>query len=124
MSFKINRFSVGEKLLHRYDYGSTTTLLITILAEGLRPPQKKAVRLLARNVPPEILCVNCGKPAEIFCPFCDYDHAKYCEECFENHDCTDKDCSLPIINSPRSGVCGYDGASDVWKFDPAAIPVH
>jgi len=25
----------------------------------------------------------------------------------------------PITNSPRVGVCAYDGRQDVWTFDPA-----
>jgi hypothetical protein len=119
MGLKISRFGTGEKLLYRYDYGSTTTLLITMLADGLRPKQKEPVRLLARNVAPEIVCVVCGKPAVRFCPWCDYDHAMYCRECYDNHECPDKEYSLPITNSPRSCVCAYTGESDVWQFDPA-----
>lgn len=122
MNTRITRFETGEKLLHRYDYGTTTTLLVTMLADKLRPQQKTEVRLLARNVAPEILCSNCGKPAECFCPFCDYDHGMYCKECYENHECPDKEYSMPITNSPRSGECAYTGELDVWQFDPAKIP--
>jgi hypothetical protein len=45
-----------------------------MIDNGMRPPQKDAIRLLARNVPPEIACVKCGKPAECFCPMCDCEH--------------------------------------------------
>jgi hypothetical protein len=122
MYTKINRFAAGEKLLYRYDFGSTTTLLITVLADGLRPPQKDKVRLLARNVAPKIVCVNCGKPAECCCPICDYDHRMYCKECYKIHYRSHKESPLPITNSPRNCVCGYDGELDVWKFDPSQIP--
>jgi hypothetical protein len=97
-------------------------LLATILADKLRPKQKTAVRLLARNVAPEILCSHCGKPAECFCPWCDYGQGMYCRECYENHECADKEYPLPITNSPRSCACGYTGELDIWQFDPAAIP--
>ncbi len=29
------------------------------------------------------------------------------------------DSALPIVNSPRMGVCGYCGEDDVYTFDPA-----
>jgi hypothetical protein len=125
MDTKIKRFTPGAKLFHRYDFGSTTTLLITMLDNVTRPPQKDAVRLLARNAPPESVCVNCGKPAECFCVMCDSEYGRekawYCEECFETHDCPDKDYAMPITNSPRLGVCGYTGELDVWTFDPARL---
>jgi hypothetical protein len=123
MGTKIDTLPKWEKLLYRYDFGSTTTLLITVLDNLVRPPQKDAVRLLARNVPPEIACVRCGKPAECFCPGCEQgrESAWYCEKCYEIHDCTDKEYSLPISNSPRTCVCGYDGELDVWAFDPTRI---
>ncbi|GHV12564.1 hypothetical protein FACS189491_05810 [Spirochaetia bacterium] len=42
-------------------------------------------------------------------------NAYYCEECYEIHDCPDKEYTLPITNSPRTCVCGYDGELDVWE---------
>jgi hypothetical protein len=125
-STKIRSFPAGKKLLYRYDFGTTTTLLVTMRDKVMRPPQKKAVRLLARNVPPVIACVNCGNPAECYCPVCDGEYgsktAYYCEECHEIHDCPDKGYTLPITNSPRTCVCGYNGELDVWEFDPTKIP--
>ncbi|MHC6201873.1 hypothetical protein ACYULU_01610 [Breznakiellaceae bacterium SP9] len=126
MSSKIKTFAEGDKLVHKYDFGSTTTLKITMLAGGTRPPQKDPVRLLARNVPPALLCTKCGKPAEILCYTCaqtgeDEDAACYCKACFEKHTCADKEYSLPILNSPRSGVCGYCGERDLWEFNPELI---
>ncbi|GHU50020.1 hypothetical protein FACS1894200_09240 [Spirochaetia bacterium] len=126
MSRKIKDFAPGDKLVHEYDFGSKTSLLITMLAGGERPPQKAPVRLLARNVPRVFRCTECGKPAEILCYTCSLsygynDASCYCEACFEKHDCRNKECSLPILNSPRSGVCGYCGERDVWNFDPERI---
>ncbi|GHV30365.1 hypothetical protein AGMMS4952_17280 [Spirochaetia bacterium] len=125
MNTKIKTFAAGAKLLYRYDFGSTTTLMVTVLDNGMRTPQKDTVRLLARNVPPDIRCVKCGKPAECFCSGCDCEYgseaAYYCKKCYEIHDCPDKEYTLPITNSPRTCVCAYDGDLDVWKFDPAKI---
>jgi hypothetical protein len=121
-STKISSFEESSNLLYRYDFGSTTTLFISVLENTTRPPQKNKLRLLARNVSPKIECVKCGKPAEIFCPICDaekgWDDAFYCKECFENHDCESKEYFLPVTNSPRMGVCAYDGDLDIWTFDP------
>lgn len=32
-----------------------------------------------------------------------------CESCAKNHEC-DEDMFLPVLNSPRTGVCGYTGS--------------
>ena len=55
-SHKLSVFPVGEKLIHEYDFGTTTETLITVVAEINRPKQKDAVRLLARNMPPKYEC--------------------------------------------------------------------
>jgi hypothetical protein len=114
---KICNFTPGMKLIYRYDMGSTTELSISFLADVSRPAQKNAVRLLARNVPPVVKCADCGKPAvyESFdnC-YEEWKPACYCADCAQSH----KPLSgLPITNSPRSGVCAYDGALDCFAFN-------
>ncbi len=32
----------------------------------------------------------------------------YCDKCIEAHECGE-DYVMPIVNSPRTGVCGYVG---------------
>ena len=54
-SRKVGSFEVGDKIVHEYDFGSTTETLITFVSKTKRPPQRNAVRLLARNVPPKFL---------------------------------------------------------------------
>jgi hypothetical protein len=88
------------------------------------PAQKDAVRLLARNVPPEFACRECGKPAEHICtqymyetdnPFC-------CGECAEDHE--HEEFLLPVTNSPRMGSCAYDGELDIYAFNPIGAKGH
>jgi len=122
MSRKIGAFSVGDKLLHEYDFGSTTETMLTVMDNIYRKPQKGAVRLLARNVPPAFVCAGCGSPAVDICTECMMDWGSepyYCEVCGEKHE--HEDMLMPITNSPRMGVCGYDGELDKFAFDPSKI---
>ena len=114
---KINTFSTGDKVLHEYDFGSTTETLITIVGSIVRNPQKAAVRLLARNVAPEFQCTECGAPAKYICTDCMYDcdNPFYCKKCGKKH--IHDDMFLPVTNSPRLGVCGYAGELDTFGFD-------
>jgi len=114
---KLKDFSAGDYFMHEYDFGSTTEILITIVGEITRPAQKDAVRLLARNVPPQPICALCTKPAEYICIecMCDYDNPFYCKECGGKHE--HDDMLMPLTNSPRMGTCGYSGEFDTYTFD-------
>lgn len=69
----------------------------------------KAVRVVARNEPPIWPCDTCGQPATLVCAQCVYDgQAFYCAEHGPSHDCGEE-MLLPVVNSPRMGVCGYAG---------------
>ena len=103
--------SPGMELLHEYDFGSTTELLVKVLAEYEGPMEKnKPIQILARNEAPEILCGECGKAvATQICTECQWDGSGWlCEACAQNHDCGEE-MLLPVVNSPRAGVCGYTG---------------
>jgi len=115
---KIGSLSTGEKILHEYDFGTTTETLITIVGETRRPKQREAVRLLARNIPPVFICTDCGKPADFICLECMYGDTNpfFCEECSGKHEDI-HEMFLPAVNSPRMGECGYDGEQDIWTFD-------
>lgn len=100
---------VGSRLEYLYDFGSTTRLNLRVLAERHvsvdgRAEEEQSLRLLARNEPPDVRC-SCSKPAERICCRCE---EWLCERCFEAHPC-DGDTWLPVVNSPRAGVCGYGG---------------
>jgi hypothetical protein len=114
VSTKLYNFEEGTQLLHEYDFGSTTETIVTFVAKTTRPSQKNPVRLLARNVPPEFLCCECGKPAEYIDMEAVYEveNPFYCEECADE----EGEFLMPITNSPRMGVCGYTGELDCFSF--------
>ena len=108
----------GLKLHYEYDFDSTTELTITVVGTLLRPKQRRSVRLLGRNEPIRFLCGKCGKEADWICCECEWEdqYPYFCDGCMESHP---HDSALPIVNSPRMGVCGYCGEDDVYTFDPA-----
>ena len=101
----------GMELLHEYDFGTTTELLVKVLGryEGLIE-KNIPIQILSRNEAPEILCDECGKvPAVEICTECQWREGGWlCQSCAETHKC-DEGMFLPVVNSPRTGVCGYTG---------------
>jgi hypothetical protein len=99
----------GQKLTYEYDFGSTTELLLTVVSEFEGTMKKGKVEILARNEAPQIKCAQCEKPATTICTECMYEgEGWFCEDCAEQHEC-DPEIFLPLVNSPRAGVCGYEG---------------
>lgn len=98
----------GMKFTHEYDYGSTTELKLRVVDVGERPIRTSFVTLLARNEPPAWTCSGCGKPAtRIRASGWGLDlNSLSCAGCIED---ADQETFLPIVNSPRTGVCGYCG---------------
>ena len=101
---------IGDVFTYDYDFGSTTKLKLKVLSkrDGVLNPGN--VRLLARNLAPEYVC-ECGNPAVDICTDCFWKQAAspfHCSTCIKKHECGE-DCVLPIVNSPRMGVCGYTG---------------
>jgi predicted RNA-binding Zn-ribbon protein involved in translation (DUF1610 family) len=105
-----------------YDFGSSTELKIKVIAKydlALNAPQKNDITLLARNQAYHFTCGVCGKSAIYVCDECAYEKENpfYCEACNSDekkHECGEE-YSLPICNSPRMGVCGYQGDKEVFK---------
>ena len=107
--------SPGQTCSYEYDFGSTTELLVKVIAEDEVEMKGKAVQILARNNLPIIACDVCGEPATSLCTQCIYeDKGCLCDTCAKNHACSEE-LLLPLVNSPRAGVCGYTGQ------DPAYI---
>ncbi|MBI4324381.1 MAG: hypothetical protein HY674_03880 [Chloroflexi bacterium] len=106
-----NRLQPGVVFSHEYDFGTTTELALRVAGEYTAPAVKGALKLLARNEPPNIPCSVCKKPATQLCRQCaDDGDAEFCDACAGQHDC-DPEMLVPLINSPRTGVCGYCGPS-------------
>lgn len=116
-SKKISLLPKGFTFYYDYDFGSTTTLKITVVGHSCRPRQRKAVRLLARNIPHTFICGNCGKPATSICCECRWDGKNpfLCDDCANGHE--HDYAILPVTNSPRMGECAYCGEFDVYEFD-------
>lgn len=95
---------VGEQFAHEYDFGTTTELKLKVVAEreGTRP--KGDVRILARNYAPDYRCVTCGQPARYLYVY-EAPYQPYCKRHAREHD----EGILPLVNSPRTGECGYTG---------------
>lgn len=99
----------GIKFFYEYDFGTTTELALKVVSEGEAEVRGKAIQLLARNEPPSITCDNCGNIATHVCAECIYsEEGLVCDECAHEHKCGE-DMLLPVVNSPRVGMCGYTG---------------
>ncbi|GCD11594.1 SEC-C metal-binding domain-containing protein [Clostridium tagluense] len=111
MDFKLRQvISVGDKFRYDYDFGSTTKLKLEVIDEYLTGEKHSEIEILARNEEIQNFCANCNKKAEYF----DYEEEKFfCADCIdEDNDVVD----VPeYTNSPRDGVCGYEGGRDTEK---------
>jgi predicted RNA-binding Zn-ribbon protein involved in translation (DUF1610 family) len=110
MNYVINKvLSVGKKFSYEYDFGSPTYLNLKVLSEHEIEGEESSISLLARNEPPSVTCNSCGKTATYICAQCGYSGEGWvCEECASDHKCGEE-MLLPVVNSPRVGVCGYTG---------------
>lgn len=102
---------VGRGFGYEYDYGSTTELALKVVASWEGRRASRTLRVLARNDPPVVPCEECGQPAVKVCSGCDeLEEGWLCRKCGRKHECGSM-AFLPVVNSPRVGVCGYDGKS-------------
>lgn len=99
----------GINFSYEYDFGSPTQLDLKVISEYQIESADSSIKILARNDPPLILCETCGNPATYICAYCEYlDEGWLCDECAVGHECGEE-MLLPVVNSPRVGVCGYVG---------------
>ena len=99
----------GEKGTYDYDFGSTTRLSIERTGAREGRMGKQSVRLLVRNDPLPWTCGVCGQPATLVCCAHELESSPFVCAAHQNaHPCSDG-MFLPVVNSPRMGVCGYTG---------------
>jgi hypothetical protein len=103
-------------LRHLYDFGTTseTDIKVVDFREGKATTQHP-IALLARNQMPEAVCQECGQPAAWLCMECIYEQSKpgfLCADHVEDHPHDNYGEPLPLVNSPRLGMCGYDGPAE------------
>ena len=106
----------GVQLVHIYDFGdSTATLVRSVATRNGRPTTHHPIALMARNNPPEPSCMECDQTAVNICIECVYEDNRSGMLC-QNHEAThpheDYGDPLPVVNSPRMGMCGYDGPAE------------
>jgi len=97
------------KATYDYDFGSTTRLALEVTGTRHGRLGKPGVRLLARNNPLPWKCGLCRQPAVSVCT----QHAErtspfVCAVHEKTHRSEDA-AFLPVVNSPRMGVCAYAG---------------
>lgn len=105
----------GE-LLHVYDMGTSSETLVKCVAvrEG-KPTTSKAIALMARNTMPVATCIECEQPATHLCMECVYEdnsEGTLCDTHTQKHPHRNYGNPLPLLNSPRTGMCGYRGPAD------------
>jgi len=101
---------VGQECSHQYDFGSTTDLTLKVVSERHGPVRGKSIEILAQNEPPPIPCDECGQQqATQICTECSWSGGGWlCDQCSKTHPCGEE-MLLPVVNSPRAGVCAYAG---------------
>ena len=117
MHTKVSRiFEPGAELTHIYDFGTSSETLVKVVGtrEG-KATTPHPVALMARNDQPEVPCVECERPASWLCMECLYEHDEpgtLCDEHVKTHPHDDYGEPVPLVNSPRVGMCGYDGPAE------------
>ena len=106
-------FESLPQVIHLYDFGTTSETVIRVEAfrEGI-PLTRHPIVLMARNDPPEWTCMECDARATHLCQECMIEREEsglLCDAHVEGHPCHDYGEPIPLVNSPRMGMCGYDG---------------
>lgn len=105
-------------LRHLYDFGTTSETDIRVIGSRAgRPVTRHPIALLARNLQPPSPCRECGKPGTWLCIECLYESDEpgtsfLCDEHEQDHPHDEYGDPFPVVNSPRLGMCGYDGPAE------------
>ncbi len=109
-------FQPELELTHIYDFGTSSETRVKALEvrQG-RPLTQHPIYLMARNLAPEAICMECDQPATWLCVECVYEDETtgyLCEDHAKEHPHYNYGEPMPLINSPRCGMCGYGGPAD------------
>lgn len=106
----------GLEMTHLYDYGTTSTTEVKCVGSRTgKPMTRHPIVLLARNETPEYKCIECGKVAAWLCNECLIEEQTWgtlCDEHAEDHPHENYGEPVPLLNSPRLGMCGYTGPAE------------
>ena len=104
----------GNSLGDIYDFGSSTELVIEAVGYSYTQlNNNKKIELVAQNYLPPSRCLKCGHQATNICTSCSEEETVLvCDSCAKKYHDEDNEQEehyiLPLANSPRSGVCGYE----------------
>jgi len=108
----------GLVLHYEYDFGTTTALRLKVASARDGQIGRRQLRLLARNEPATQRCAICSASAAEICTLCldESEDIFFCKDHARAHiaGAHDEDDAslLPVVNSPRMGICGYTGPRD------------
>jgi hypothetical protein len=109
-------FKLGIELTHIYDFGTSSETLIK--AVGMRegkPTTARPIALMARNIMPEATCIECEQVAAWLCIECLIEKDVWgalCDAHAETHPHAKYGEPIRLVNSPRLGMCGYEGPAE------------
>lgn len=101
----------GQTGTHIYDFGSSTHLEFKAIERYSLSKKLANITILSRNEDFNHKCRDCGKPADFIHLEAIYevDDPFFCEDCLEKSEKYDEEMVSGVCNSPRMGVCGYEG---------------
>jgi len=109
-------FTRQNELIHIYDFGTSSETVISLVGTREdRPTTSRPLALMARNLMPEAKCTECEQPATQLCMECLIEEEKWgalCDAHAEDHPHDNYGEPIPLVNSPRLGMCGYEGPAD------------
>jgi len=109
-------FLPGTELTHIYDFGtSSETLIKAVETREGKPTTSHPIALMARNLSPEAHCIECKQPAAWLCMECLIEEDVWgtlCDEHARTHPHDNYGGPVQLVNSPRLGMCGYDGPAE------------
>lgn len=109
-------FTPGTTILHIYDFGTSSETLLTSVEQSTDVPlSKHPLSLMARNLMPQVQCMECDKPATHLCMECQIEEDEsgmLCDEHVAEHPHDNYGEPFPLVNSPRLGLCGYEGPAE------------
>jgi hypothetical protein len=109
-------FRGDVELTHIYDFGTSSETRIKVMGQRTGVVlNERPILLLARNVMPEAPCMTCGQPATHLCTECmieDDTPGLLCAQHAATHPHKNYGEPVELVNSPRMGMCGYDGPAE------------
>jgi len=109
-------FMYDNELTHIYDFGTESVTRIKVVDSRVgKPTTTRPLALMARNLMPESECIECKQPAAWLCMECLIEEnvgGTLCDKHAKKHPHENYGEPIPLVNSPRLGMCGYEGPAE------------